>query len=183
MRVMNRQANRGVFACACLMLALVVAGCGSKQKTQTVTLRDGETVQYSHTEGAPVLQETNWFAVEQVEARFFEPDEPGLPGRLSYFFDLDLKTDQIRTIRISDVTGTYQPLLVNATNMKARDGDRRFETEQRVVTPRTMPWVFEGDTATRVFKITLIDRNDRPQTVYQVARFNTARMRTAATYD
>lgn len=162
-----------------LFFSFAVTGC-KDQKTETLTLKNGDSVQYEHTEGNPALQSTNWMSVQKVEARFYEPLEEGLPGRLSYFFDLDLKTDEIRTIRISDVTGTYQPLLVNATNMKARDGHRRFETEQRVVTERTMPWVYQGNSATRVFKITLIDKNDRPQTVYQVAQFDTATIRGAA---
>lgn len=163
-----------------LATAMVTGLCGCNGGNEQVVTTDGKKVSFPTYKDRPALLNNEWFRMENVSARIEPPEARDLPGYLVLNFQMVLRSDQVRVVRIVDVTSDFQPLLVNDVTLQSMVGRKIYNTDRQIVSERTTPWLFESDVATRVFSITMIDRHDQVRTWYQGAEFDTAALREQA---
>jgi len=147
-----------------LALILLTGGCTTRQ---TRKLGDGTEQPLAYAAQEPELAKNAWAEVARAGISFAsEPDEQfDIP--FWWEFALKVKINELKSVRIYDVSKAPPQLLFNDTEAILQDGVWRARTASRKFSRAVAPWFYTPGLTEHIFKFVLTNNRNEERSLYQ----------------
>ncbi len=150
-------------------LILFIAGCATEQvMTGKFHLADGQTLEMDFVNGVPPAAKND--EIEINSAGFFA--NPATKNLIFAFKFREKKEREVKSVKVEDVTDPQSKLLVE-DNKPELDAAHDWKGVSKFVTVDDpyVKWIMYIDNTVRVFKFTIVTKDDRQFVMYQAASF------------
>ncbi len=142
-------------------------------------LADGETVEFQYENGVPVYADGEWAKVNLCNGNLElqrKHHVEGVPHQ-QFIFVLRLKTENIKSISIYDVTAPPVVRVARARELPAGQLEPELRTEPLYLTDPGLDWLRTDEVTEWIFKIVLENDRGQKQVLYQPLDFPTGAVR------
>jgi hypothetical protein len=148
---------------------LLLGGCAHQTLTESIPISGGQSLTFTRVGTGFVKAENERFVVDEAGLTTYRTE--GKNFVRWQFAIMPKQETALRMVRIEDVTDD-SPILVLEDRAPGID-ERRWSRQSDLVraNPRLIPWLFEFERTTRVFRITVRETNGKTSILYQAVLF------------
>jgi hypothetical protein len=153
-----------------LVILLSFVGCAPHEVTEQITIAGHGSVTLKRIGNEFVKAESDRFAVVEAGLTTYRTEGKNF---VRWQFAIRPRPEtQLALVEVEDVTGRRPSLLIKDERPQIEELQWTGQSQLIRATPSSVPWLFNPDESTRVFRITVTEPDGKRSSVYQATRYN-----------
>ena len=154
----------------CLVILLGIAGCASHEVTEQISIAGGHTVACKQVRNQFVNAENDRFVVTEAGLTTYRTEGKNF---VRWTFAIRPKeSTQLASVEVADVTGRRPLILLRDEHPQIEELQWTQQSGLIRANPAVIPWLFNPDDTTHVFRIAVTTIDGQRSILYQATRYN-----------
>ena len=153
-----------------LVILLGFVGCVPQEVTEQIAVAGHRSITFKRVGNEFVKAENDRFAVVEAGLTTYRTEGKNF---VRWQFAIRPRPEtQLAIVEVEDVTGRRPMLLTKDEHPQIEELQWMGQSQLIRATPALVPWLFNPDEITRVFRITVTEPDGKRSSVYQATRYN-----------
>ena len=153
-----------------LVILLGFVGCAPQEVTEQIAVAGHRSITFKRVGNEFVKAENDRFAVVEAGLTTYRTEGKNF---VRWQFAIRPRPEtQLAIVEVEDVTGRRPMLLTKDEHPQIEELQWMGQSQLIRATPTLVPWLFNPDETTRVFRITVTEPDGKRSSVYQATRYN-----------
>ena len=153
-----------------LVILLGFVGCAPQEITEQISIAGRRSVTFRRIGNEFVKAENDRFAVVEAGLTTYRTEGKNF---VRWQFTIRPRPDtQLAMVEVEDVTGRRPALMIKDEHPQIEELQWSQQSPLVRATPALVPWLFNPNETTRVFRITVTEPDGKRSSVYQATRYS-----------
>jgi hypothetical protein len=154
----------------CLVILLGFVGCAPQEITEQISIAGRRSVTFRRIGNEFVKAENDRFTVVEAGLTTYRTEGKNF---VRWQFTIRPRPDtQLAMVEVEDVTGRRPALIIKDEHPQIEELQWSQQSPLVRATPALVPWLFNPNETTRVFRITVTEPDGKRSSVYQATRYS-----------